>query len=97
MGRRNKYLGTRVPDVGKRGLDSPSEFEAIMREIERDLRNRKISMQEARGRLLLLYRLSDPDNNRKVKGWSPQTRQRIQRRIRDMMGSLDEFNLYWNL
>ena len=97
MAKRNVYLGGRVPDIGRKGLDSPKEFEEIMREIQKDLKNRRISIQEARGRLLLLYRLSIPQNNAKVKHWNERTRQRIQNQIRNVMSSLDEFNFFWNL
>ncbi|WP_290597700.1 MULTISPECIES: hypothetical protein [unclassified Archaeoglobus] len=98
MGRkRNVYLGKRVKDVGMEGLDDPREFKGIMRAIENDLKNRRISIQEARGRLLLLYRLTDPSKNSKVRNWSNKTRSQIQQEIRRKMSQLDDFNFFWNL
>lgn len=97
MGRKNVYLGTRVKDVGKEGLDDPREFRGIMRAIENDLKNRRIDIQEARGRLLLLYRLTDPSKNKKVRNWSERTRTQIQQEIRRKMSQLDDFNFFWNL
>lgn len=82
------YLGKRVPDVGKPGLDRPSEFRRIERAIVRDYKSGKISKQKARGRLLLLYRLTDPRKNSKVRGWSPRTRQSVRVEIRQAMRSL---------
>lgn len=84
-GRRYKYLGRRVRDTGRPGLDRPSEFIAIARAVVRDRRTGRISRRTARGRLLLLYRLTDPRRNGKVRGWSSTTRERVRRAIRRYM------------
>jgi hypothetical protein len=83
-----KYLGKRVKDTGLKGLDKPREFRGIARAIVRDFRKGKIGEKTARGRLLLLLRLSKPKNNSKVRGWSPRTRVMVQNYIRRMMRSL---------
>ena len=82
------YLGKRVPDVGKPGLDRPSEFRKIERAIVRDYKSGRISKRKARGRLLLLYRLTDPRKNSNVKDWSPRTRKSVRSDIRKAMRSL---------
>lgn len=79
--RRTKYLGHRVRDVRGAGLDSPSEFRGILRDILRDYRRGCISEATARGRLLLLYRLTFPRHNRKARRISARTRQRLRREI----------------
>ena len=82
---RYKYLGRRVKDRGKKGLDSASEFYDIMKAIERDYKAGRISARTARGRLLLLYRLSFKKNNSKIRHLSNSTLQRIRRRIKKLM------------
>lgn len=88
MARRYKYLGRRVKDRGLKGLDRPSEFRSIARAIVRDYRRHRISKKTARGRLLLLIRLSKPKNNSKVRGWSPKTRESILDYVKRKMRSL---------
>ncbi|MFA4641217.1 hypothetical protein [Pyrococcus kukulkanii] len=83
-----KYLGKRVRDIGKKGLDRPSEFRAIMKAIVRDYRKRRISKQTAKGRLLLLYRLTFKKNNKKLKNVSVKTLSRLRREIREAMSRL---------
>ena len=89
--KRNKYLGRGcknppcVRDIGRRGLDSPREFRGIMRRILRDYRAGRISRRTARGRLLLLYRLTYPRHNRKVSRMSARARRRIRDEIRRAM------------
>ena len=87
MSRKNqyKYLGRRVKDRGKKGLDSAREFYDIMNAIMRDWKKRRISAKTARGRLLLLYRLSFKKNNSKIKHLQNSTLQRIRRRIKKLM------------
>ena len=82
---RYKYLGKRVKDRGKKGLDSAREFYDIMKAIERDYKAKRISAKTARGRLLLLYRLSLKKNNSKIQHLSNSTLQRIRRRIKKLM------------
>lgn len=76
-GRVTKYLGHRVPDIGGAGLDSPREFRAIKNAVLQDYRNGCISMSTARGRLLLLYRLTYPSHNSKARNISPRTREAL--------------------
>ena len=83
--RRYKYLGKRVKDRGRKGLDSAREFHDIMNAIIRDWKRGKISTKTARGRLLLLYRLSFKKNNSKIKHLQNSTLQRIRRRIKKLM------------
>ncbi len=82
---RYKYLGKRVKDRGKKGLDSASEFYGIMKAIEKDWKKGRISARTARGRLLLLYRLSFKKNNSKIQHLSNSTLQKIRRRIKKLM------------
>jgi len=82
---RYKYLGKRVKDRRKKGLDSASEFYGIMKAIEKDWKKGRISARTARGRLLLLYRLSFKKNNSKIQHLSNSTLQKIRRRIKKLM------------
>ena len=79
--KRYKYLGKRVRDVGKPGLDQPREFLGILKSIIKDYVEGRISYMKARGRLLLLYRLTRPDKNSKVAWWPEKIRARIQAKI----------------
>ena len=83
-----KYLGVKVRDIGKEGLDSPEEFKQIADAIIRDYKNGEIDEATARGRLLLLYRLTYPTKNKKVRSWSASTRRRIRNYILHLMRSL---------
>lgn len=87
-GRVTKYLGHRVPDVAGAGLDSPKEFRQILKGIMRDYRTGCISRATARGRLLLLYRLTYPSKNRKVQKLSPRARQELRAEIRRALEKL---------
>lgn len=80
-GRAAKYLGHRVRDVGGPGLDSPSEFRGILRAVLRDYRRGCISGETARGRLLLLYRLTYPRHNRGAAKIPAAARRRLRREI----------------
>ncbi|MEM5831224.1 MAG: hypothetical protein QXO40_03415 [Candidatus Aenigmatarchaeota archaeon] len=82
---RTVYLRKRVRDVRKKGLDSISEFYGIMREIMRDYRLGRISAKKARGRLLLLYRLTFRSKNRKVASIPKKWRLKIREDIRRLM------------
>ncbi|MEM4039227.1 MAG: hypothetical protein QXS58_01375 [Thermoplasmata archaeon] len=82
---RTVYLRKRVRDVRKKGLDSVSEFYGIMREIMKDYRLGKISAKKARGRLLLLYRLTFRRKNRKVASIPKKWRLKIREDIRKLM------------
>jgi len=83
--KRYKYLGKRVKDVGKKGLDKISEYRGILRAIIKDLKSGKISKKTARGRLLLLYRLTFPSKNKKIRGVSKTTLKRLRSEIRNAM------------
>ncbi|ADB57950.1 hypothetical protein [Archaeoglobus profundus] len=54
MGRENVYLGKRVPDVGKKGLDSLKEVEGIANAILSDYEYGRIPRRLAATRLNLL-------------------------------------------
>ncbi|WP_297499448.1 hypothetical protein [Thermococcus sp.] len=83
--KRYKYLGRRVKDRGKKGLDSASEFYDITKAIMRDWKAGRISAKTARGRLLLLYHLSFKKNNSKIKHLSNKTLQRIRKHIKNLL------------
>ena len=87
---RYKYLGRRVKDRGKKGLDSASEFYDIAKAIMRDWKAGRISAGTARGRLLLLYRLSFKKNNSKIQHLSNKTLQRIRKHIKELMKEVGE-------
>ena len=56
MGRRKYvYLGKRVSDAPPKGLSSVREVRDIAREIEEDVRKRRISRAKANARLLTLW------------------------------------------
>lgn len=80
-----KYLGKRVPDINRPGLDSAKEFRAILREIIRDYRSGRIDRKTARGRLLLLYRLTYKKNNSKIAHLSNTTLRRLRAEIKAAM------------
>ena len=82
---RNKYLGKRVRDTGLKGLDRPREYRDIMKAILDDARKGRIKRSTARGRLLLLYKLTYPEHNSKARGISSRTRERLRREIRRVM------------
>ena len=88
MATKYKYLGRKVKDRGKKGLDSAKEFYDMIKAIVRDYKSREISKETARGRLLLFYRLSFKKNNSKIKHLSNKTPQRIRERIRQEMSRL---------
>ena len=54
-GRRTVYLGHRVRDVSKPGLDSLKEVENICKAILNDYRRGRISAREANGRFARLH------------------------------------------
>ena len=54
MGRKNVYLGTRVPDVGEKGLDSLEEVEGIVNSIIFDRLSGRIPPDLAAQRMNLL-------------------------------------------
>jgi len=85
---RYKYLGKKVPDIKRKGLDTIKEFYGIMRAIVRDVKARRISRNVARGRLLLLYRLTFPKYNSKVKGISKTTLEKVRRDIKKLMSQI---------
>ena len=89
-GRKYKYLGKRVKDRGKKGLDSAREFYDIMKAIMRDYKAKRISAKTARGRLLLLYRLSFKKNNSKIQHLSNKTLARIRKHIKNLLKEVRE-------
>jgi len=84
-GTKTKYLGHRVPDVAGPGLDHPSEFRGIIREILRDYSGGCISRRTALGRLKLLYRLTHPSRNRKASRIPSGARRRLREEIKRAM------------
>lgn len=66
MATKYKYLGRKVKDRGRKGLDSAKEFYDIIRAIVSDYKGGNISKGTARGRLLLLYRLSFKKHNQRL-------------------------------
>ena len=85
-----KYLGSKVKDVKRGGLDSISEFERIKKAIVEDYKKGKISQDTARGRLLLLYNLTFKDKNSKIAHIAESKLKKMRDRIRDTMNALDE-------
>ena len=85
-----KYLGKKVKDARKSGLDSISEFERIKKSIVEDYKAGRIDQKKARGRLLLLYRLTFKDKNSKIEHIPESKLKRLRDRIRDTMNALDE-------
>jgi len=85
---RFKYLGKRVKDIALEGLDSPSEFYGILKAIIHDYKRGRITKSTARGRLLLLFRLTYPEKNKKVKRLAGSTRREIRKKIRLTMSEL---------
>jgi len=83
-----KYLGKRVKDVRKKGLDSYSEFIAIANAVIKDYKAKKITKNVARGRLLLLWRLTDPQKNSKAKALTVAQRKKILDYTRKLMRTL---------
>lgn len=85
---KNKYLGKRVRDINRPGLDSVKEFRAIIKEVLRDYKSGKIPKKTARGRLLLLLRLTYKKNNSKIRHLSNQTLLRLRYEIKQAMSKL---------
>lgn len=85
---RYKYLGKKVKDRGRRGLDKISEYRDIARAIVKDYRKGKITKKTAQGRLLLLYRLTFKKNNKKIAHISNKKLTQLRRHIRKLMKSL---------
>jgi len=97
-----KYLGKKVKDIKEKGLDSVKEFYDIANAVMRDYKKKKISKRTARGRLLLLYRLSFKKNNKKISKLSSTQLKKIRSYIRKLMEELwwrcgDEENLPLNI
>ncbi|WP_050002434.1 hypothetical protein [Thermococcus eurythermalis] len=87
---RYKYLGSRVKDSKKKGLDSVQDFLKIKKAIVEDYRSGKISEKTARGRLLLLYRLTFKEKNSKIEHIPEQELKKLRDKIKDTMNALDE-------
>lgn len=85
-----KYLGKKVEDIGREGLDRIEEYKAIADAIINEYRAGKISEKTARGRLLLLYRLTFKKNNSKIARYSASTLARVRKYIQEKMRTLDE-------
>jgi len=83
-----KYLGKKVKDIGKPGLDKKEEYERIMKKILEDVKKGRISKRVARGRLLLLYRLTFPSKNKKARNLSKATRLSLRKKIKELMSQL---------
>jgi len=80
-----KYLGKKVKDIGKVGLDKAKEFLGILKNIIKDLKKKRISKKTAMGRLMLLYRLTFPSKNSKVRNMPKSVREKIRKKIREAM------------
>ena len=80
-----KYLGKVVKDVGKPGLDKEKEYRDILKAILRDYRRGKIDASTARGRLLLLYRLTFPSRNVKARNIPKEKRIKLREAIKKAM------------
>lgn len=63
-GRRNVYLGKRVKDVRKPGLDTLTEVRGICRAILNDYKCGKISKKTASGRFARLHNAIIPRNSK---------------------------------
>ena len=85
---RYKYLGKSVPEVGMKGLDNPKEFKGILKQIRKNYEKGKIDKKTAHGELLLLYRLTYPSHNRKVKKIPADVRRELRKEIREAMREL---------
>ena len=88
MATKYKYLGRKVKDRGNKGLDSAKEFYDIIKAIKQDYRKGRIDKNTARGRLLLLYRLSFKKNNSKIKHLSDKTLWNIRKKNKEEMRKL---------
>ena len=64
---RNVYLGKRVPDTGRPGLDNLREVRGICKAILRDYETGRISKETANGRFSLLRNIVIP-RDRKLRG-----------------------------
>ena len=62
-GRRTVYLGHRVPDTGKPGLDNLTEVRRIANAIVRDYKKHRISKRTATSRLNLLKLIVKKDSD----------------------------------
>ena len=84
------YLGKRVEDIGNNGLDHPEEFRGILKCILSDYERGKISKDTAKGRLLLLYRLTFPEHNHKVSKIPEKELEKIRKEIKEAMKELGD-------
>jgi len=81
--KRNKYLGKRVKDVNKPGLDSYSEARGIADKIVQDYRRGRISYRTAMSRMnlleLIIKKDSDFRGKRKARAYIDKKRKELQR------------------
>ncbi|RLF66768.1 MAG: hypothetical protein DRN30_01520 [Thermoplasmata archaeon] len=85
---KTKYLGKRVKDIRKKGLDTLSEYYNIMKAVIKDYRSHRISRNVAKGRLLLLYRLSFKKNNSKIKHLATKSLNALRQKLKKAMSTL---------
>ena len=71
---RNVYLGKRVRDVGRPGLDEIREVEGICKAILEDYESGRIDKRTANGRYSLLYNVIIPKDD-KLKGKKKRAKQ----------------------
>ncbi len=64
LDRRNVYLGKRVPDTGRPGLDNLTEVEGISKAIIEDYEKGRISKRTANGRFALLCNVIIPKDSK---------------------------------
>ena len=74
---RRKYLGKKVKDRGRKGLDRLSEVKGIARAIVRDYKRRKTSYKTAMSRLNLLSLVAKKQARKKHVRFKYKTAKRI--------------------
>lgn len=83
-----KYLGKKVEDIGKKGLDNIKEYYDIANAIIEDYKKGRISKRVAEGRLLLLYRLSFKKNNKKIENIPNEKLTKLRKYLKKLMRQL---------
>lgn len=79
MARENIYLGKRVKDTRKKGLDNLNEVRGIARNILKDYRKKRISYKTAMSRLNLLTLIVSRDSDFQKGGKKARAKRIIER------------------